>query len=267
MKNLVLSLLVFVLFLVASVTQSHGQVLTQQSITQAQWNVLDDSTANPQNLAGFYAKIDAGSPNPSIPELQLGIPFNAGNPADVTGGWNWGTLYQFTLTNDLGGAYQLTLTQGSNTYQTAIFRPTVPYTDLVIETQGVWYIPGSGIEVTNLTLNLGGTPHSLGNLSAGTAEPQLFQGFVLDGAGDNWTSITGTVTPLGNPDFYATINEFALIIEGTTNQQIGAVPEPSTWALLLVGAGILVCYGRTRLGKNDSIISDLFLHNSPDKKP
>jgi hypothetical protein len=245
MKNLVLSLLVFVLFLMASVTQSHGQ-LTQQSITQAQWNVLDNVSANPSNLAGFYASISAGSPNPTVPELDLGIPFNAGNSADVTGGWNWGTLYQFTLTNDLGGAYQLTLTQGSNTYQTAIFRPTVPYTDLVIETQGVSYIPSSGIEVTNLTLNLGGTPHSLGSLSAGAVEPQNFQGFVLDGAGSNWTSITGTVTPLGNPDFYPTFGEFALFIGGTANQQIGATPEPSSWALLLVGAGILVCCGRTR---------------------
>jgi hypothetical protein len=61
-------------------------------------------------------------------------------------------------------------------------------------------------------------------------------------------------------------NDFQLDIIGLVPQP-GDVPEPSSWALLLVGAGILVCYGRTRRRKNDAIIADLFLHNSPDKKP
>jgi hypothetical protein len=243
MKNFALLALVFSLLFVVSTTQSRGQ-LTQQSITQAQWNVLDDSTANPQNLAGFNSIVGAGSPNPDIAELGLSAPFQLGLTADVTGGWNFGTSYQFSITNNLGGAYQLSLTQGSNVYQTAYFFPTTPYTDLVFVAKANPFPPDAGIEVTNLTLNLAGSPHSLGSLSAGSIEPQLYQGFVLDGVGDNWTSITATITPLGNEAFIPNNGDFQFIISGTSFRDITEAPELSSWVMMFVGMIILFSYRR-----------------------
>ncbi len=191
MKNLVLSLLAFGLLFVASVTESYGQILTQQSITQAQWYALEEGTANPLNLSGIWAFASAGSLNPEISEFGISSFQGENYLGYVPGGWNFNTPYQFSFTNDLGGAYQLTFTQGSNTYQTPILRPTTPYVDLVFAVEANHYPWKPAIEITNLTLTLGGAAYSLPDLSAGITEPQNFQGFILYGTGDNWTSIAG----------------------------------------------------------------------------
>ncbi|RYG87482.1 MAG: PEP-CTERM sorting domain-containing protein, partial [Alphaproteobacteria bacterium] len=65
---------------------------------------------------------------------------------------------------------------------------------------------------------------------------------IFDGATGSFTNI-GTVDVRGGPPSRLSLNFDGAIIAG-------AVPEPATWALLLLGFGMLGCGMRTRRARD-----------------
>ncbi len=228
----------FLMFL-AAVMLSEVEAATTIEVTPItlnQWSDIRNSSLNMEG--GFSSMVRAGGNAANVTEFGISAPylFSASNdidPNSQTGGWwDWGNPYQFSLTNDGGGGYRVSMS-ASNV--TPVYRPTTPYPGGLVLGAYVNF-PAATLKVENISITKGdGSIVLLGNFNIDSSNQ--FEGFWIHNADGSaltdWMNLTAQVT-FGSdlPGLYASSENVHFGIAGLSSSL--AAPEPGRVGLLIV---------------------------------